>query len=266
MGQDPRQPRASIACSRNRDPQYLELAATVEGLAAVAVFDAMLCAAKDQGNEGTFTAPRNVIAMMCGVPESIFIQSVIKLASLNWLTEIKDGGLIIRSFSKWNPPAGQGGPRPGAGRPPIKKSKYSNDIQSSIQNEIKANSNTIQTIQAPLPLPSPVTTTTLAASPPVGEVLESEKQKPFAYPADFETFYTNYPRKAAKGAALRAWKKLGAEDKKLAIERAEWVAGCWQHYDPHGERAHLCQMPATWLNARGWEDADESVVLMARGK
>lgn len=151
MANDIRQPRASIACSRNRDPDYIALASTVEGLAAVAVFDALLCAAKDQGNRGTFTAPDSVVAMLCGVPESIFIQSKIKLIGLNWLSEIKPGVLNIRSFEKWNPVDMRGGARLGAGRPAIEDSKQSNDIQ----NEIKPDSKDIQTNQAPSPSPSP---------------------------------------------------------------------------------------------------------------
>lgn len=86
------------------------------------------------------------------------------------------------------------------------------------------------------------------------------------YPDDFEAFWSHYPRRVQKGAALKAWKKLTAKDRLAATERAEWVAGCWAYHDPHGERLQFMPHPATWLNARGWEDDDGAVELAARGK
>lgn len=253
MARDVRQPRASIACSRNRDPQYLALASSIDGLAAVAVFDALLCAAKDQDNEGVFTCPYSVIAMLCGVQESIFIQSVIKLVSLNWLIEIKGESLIIRNFTKWNP-RGSGGPRPGAGRPPATKDSKG----------IKPKSNTIQNNLPPSPSPSPITTTTLAISSPTDEVPKAKKV--FVYPEDFEVFWTHYPNKAGKGAAFAAWKRLDADSKAKATDQAEWWAGCWKHHDPHGDRAKFIPHASTFLNQRRFDDADEAVELMARGR
>ena len=259
MANDIRQPRASIACSRNRDPDYIALASTVEGLAAVAVFDALLCAAKDQGNRGTFTAPDSVVAMLCGVPESIFIQSKIKLIGLNWLSEIKPGVLNIRSFEKWNPVDMRGGARLGAGRPAIEDSKQSNDIQ----NETKPESKDIQNNQAPSPSPYPLESTTLSDKSD-----ETVKNKRVAYSDDFETFWGFVPtdKKTSKGAAYRAWKKLGAEDRLKAIDRMEWTAGCFEALDPGRQRIKYLTDPQGWLNQRKFEDADEAVELIARGK
>lgn len=93
-----------------------------------------------------------------------------------------------------------------------------------------------------------------------------QEPKPFEYPEDFEQFWAHYPRRVAKGDALKVWLKLNKTDRKAAIERAEWVAGCWAYYDPEGQRASFIPHPATWLNARGWDDSDGAVKLAARGK
>lgn len=71
--------------------------------------------------------------------------------------------------------------------------------------------------------------------------------------AHFEKFWAAYPKRKSKGAAERVFFKLNPDEQLLAtmlatIERAKKSAD-WQkedgRYIPH---------PATWLNARGWED------------
>lgn len=62
----------------------------------------------------------------------------------------------------------------------------------------------------------------------------------------FDLFWTAYPRKVAKPAARKAWKKLADVDQQPAID----ALACWpfkpdNEYQPH---------PATWLNNRRWED------------
>jgi hypothetical protein len=65
---------------------------------------------------------------------------------------------------------------------------------------------------------------------------------------EFDAFWREYPRKAAKGAAERAWpqaRKLAALGAIMAgLRRCEFSAD--PQYIPH---------PATWLNQRRWEDA-----------
>ena len=69
----------------------------------------------------------------------------------------------------------------------------------------------------------------------------------------FEKFWSAYPKKKSKGTAENAWVKLRPSEQLLAtmlatIERAttsvEWTRDNGQ-YIPH---------PASWLNAKGWED------------
>lgn len=69
----------------------------------------------------------------------------------------------------------------------------------------------------------------------------------------FDRFWKAYPRKASKGQAEKVWNKIKPSEQLLAamvamIERAK-TSEQWQEkkgkYIPH---------PATWLNAKGWED------------
>lgn len=69
----------------------------------------------------------------------------------------------------------------------------------------------------------------------------------------FEKFWTAYPKKKSKGQAEKTWYKIKPDEQLLArilatIERAktseEWTKDNGK-YIPH---------PATWLNAKGWED------------
>ncbi len=69
----------------------------------------------------------------------------------------------------------------------------------------------------------------------------------------FETFWTAYPKKRSKGAAEKAWAKIKPNEQLLgeildALERAKTSAD-WQK-----DGGQYIPYPATWLNAKGWED------------
>jgi len=79
------------------------------------------------------------------------------------------------------------------------------------------------------------------------------KEKKLNTYALFEAFWKSYPKKKSKGQAEKAFIKLSPDDKLLSvmlatIEKAKkstnWVKDGGQ-YIPY---------PATWLNAKGWED------------
>jgi hypothetical protein len=92
---------------------------------------------------------------------------------------------------------------------------------------------------------------------------EADKPKPSRPSASglngfFTLFWESYPRKKSKGRAEKAWIKLKPDEQLSrqildAVERAktsdDWTRDGGQ-YIPH---------PASWLNAKGWEDgfADE---------
>jgi hypothetical protein len=69
----------------------------------------------------------------------------------------------------------------------------------------------------------------------------------------FETFWTAYPRKVGKDAALRVWQKRRPNSELLALmlqklaeqcQSAQWIRDAGQ-YIPH---------PSTWLNQGRWQD------------
>lgn len=70
---------------------------------------------------------------------------------------------------------------------------------------------------------------------------------------DFEKFFTAYPKKRSKGQAEKAWAKLKPNEHLVgvilrAVERAKTSAE-WTRAD-----GQYIPYPATWLNAKGWED------------
>ncbi len=85
---------------------------------------------------------------------------------------------------------------------------------------------------------------------------QTDEKQP-QYPADFEAFWEAYPRKEAKGAALRAWQKLKSPRTLLPaiLDAIDWqkVDGCLQPKVSRDGRS-VIPHPATWLNARHWED------------
>lgn len=69
----------------------------------------------------------------------------------------------------------------------------------------------------------------------------------------FEIFWKAYPRRAAKGRAEKAWKNIMPNEQLLsqilaAIERAK-TSDQWAK-----DEGRFIPHPATWLNAKGWED------------
>lgn len=77
---------------------------------------------------------------------------------------------------------------------------------------------------------------------------------------DFESFWTSYPRKVGKAAALKSWKRLSPE-LSVVMKTLEWQVKqeAWQdkQYIPH---------PATWLNQGRWDDEPEGGAGAVNGK
>ena len=88
----------------------------------------------------------------------------------------------------------------------------------------------------------------------VEEEVEVEVDKKRTY-AQFEKFWNSYPKKKSKGQAEKAFLKINPDEQLLAmiiatIEQAktseDWIK----------ESGKYIPYPATWLNAKGWEDED----------
>ncbi len=75
----------------------------------------------------------------------------------------------------------------------------------------------------------------------------------------FTEFWQAYPRKKSKGDAEKAWLKLKPDEalsgKILAAVARAKVSPDWRR-----EGGKFIPYPATWLNAKGWEDEQTSVV------
>jgi len=69
----------------------------------------------------------------------------------------------------------------------------------------------------------------------------------------FSAFWNAYPRKKSRGQAEKAWKRLSPDGALMAlildaVERAKTSVD-WRR-----DGGKFIPYPATWLNARGWED------------
>jgi hypothetical protein len=69
----------------------------------------------------------------------------------------------------------------------------------------------------------------------------------------FEKFWKVYPKRVSRGQAEKTWRKLNPNEQLVdtilqAIERAK-TSDMWRK-----DGGQFIPYPATWLNAKGWED------------
>lgn len=82
---------------------------------------------------------------------------------------------------------------------------------------------------------------------------EELKPKTLAQPDGFASFWSAYPRKKSKGDAVKAWTKLHPDAAMRSViagsiaEQKTWPE--WTR-----DNGQFIPYPASWLNARGWED------------
>ena len=74
------------------------------------------------------------------------------------------------------------------------------------------------------------------------------------YPPKFEAFWKAYPRKVAKPSAAKAWEKQGMEDDMYAGEAAKNDTEKRIRHNWFSRDKTKIPHPATWINARRWED------------
>jgi hypothetical protein len=67
----------------------------------------------------------------------------------------------------------------------------------------------------------------------------------------FATFWGLYPKKVAKGAAIKAWVKLKPEEHKEVIEA---LASHIKYWRVKGTDKEFIPYPASWLNQMRWLD------------
>lgn len=71
----------------------------------------------------------------------------------------------------------------------------------------------------------------------------------------FAEFWLAYPRKKSKGQAEKSWKKLDP-DECLRLEIMQGLERAKRSEQWKNDGGKYIPYPATWLNARGWEDED----------
>lgn len=93
---------------------------------------------------------------------------------------------------------------------------------------------------------------TLAPDPSL-TVIEPSKRKAALRMEAFAHFWKVYPKKRSKGQALLAFTKINPDEQLMqAILAGIEQAKTWD--DWRKESGKYIPYPATWLNARGWED------------
>ena len=69
----------------------------------------------------------------------------------------------------------------------------------------------------------------------------------------FDAFWEAYPRKRSKGQAEKTWVKLNPDDN-LLKEILAGLENAKRSVDWQKDGGQFIPYPATWLNAKGWED------------
>lgn len=70
-------------------------------------------------------------------------------------------------------------------------------------------------------------------------------------PAEFDRFWSTYPRKVGKGAARNRWTRMSAGDRKAALGAVEHHAARWSR---ERTEVRFIPHPATWLGQQRWLD------------
>ena len=91
---------------------------------------------------------------------------------------------------------------------------------------------------------------------------DKEKETKGECEGGFEKFWKAYPKRVSKGQAERVWKRLKPSEQLIAkilqaVERAK-TSDKWRK-----DSGQFIPYPATWLNAKGWEDEIEEDGLSA---
>ena len=86
----------------------------------------------------------------------------------------------------------------------------------------------------------------------------TKEKKEKRYCANFEIFWKSYPKKKSKGQAEKAFFKIRPNEQLLAIMIAR-IEQAKTSEDWIEEQGKYIPHPATWLNARGWEDEIEPI-------
>jgi len=88
-------------------------------------------------------------------------------------------------------------------------------------------------------------------SPPLGEA--TARDNPNLQTKRFDEFWAMYPKKVAKGAALKSWGRI-KPTKELFIKMLGTLSAAKASADWKRENGRFIPNPATWLNQGRWDD------------
>ena len=100
---------------------------------------------------------------------------------------------------------------------------------------------------------------------PVAHVLGSRSKASKAQPkytTEFLTFWGTYPRKKDKASAFRAFAACVRD----GVDPQVLIAGAAKYATDPQRKDEFTKYPATWINARGWEDEEDAPVERSNGK
>lgn len=129
--------------------------------------------------------------------------------------------------------------------------------EGDTQEDAEGDRGTRARARGPLPLPHPlphIENPSASAAPSAGptEPKPARKQRPTIEELEaWERFWKTYPRRKDKGAAEKAWNKAI----RAGAPAAAIVDGALLYrMETANREPNFVKLPATWLNARAWED------------
>lgn len=152
---------------------------------------------------------------------------------------------LIRDYERWKKQV-ENGKR--GGRPSQKAQKDKADSPSKTQSKPNQNPDEAS-MNHELGIKSHESSRQIPPTVPPGGTAAADGEEP----AGFLDFWTAYPRKSGKKAALRAWQNLDPpaplQEKIQNALRRQKASGQWLR-----ENGRYIPLPATWLNQGRWED------------
>lgn len=91
----------------------------------------------------------------------------------------------------------------------------------------------------------------------------NNKKQHTPIPAGFEIFWAAYPKRKSKGDAEKAFSKINPDDRLLSVILAAIDQAKTQE-DWQKEKGKYIPYPASWLNAKGWQDEKTFVSVVKK--
>jgi hypothetical protein len=230
--------------SDDDEPQHVKFLQVP--IAAYGLFQAAKCYASRRGTNGFIPLE----AMGGAIYPNVTRQQCIRLAQIlaaardprrpdsKPLFEVVEGGWMIHDYLDYNPTAEQAKAKRDANRGRIQR--WRNGQRNALQNA------DVTPPPYPVPDPVPVPKPEKAKKPPRADA-RSEA---------FEAFWAIYPRRVAKGDAVKAWRAKKCDD-----FAAEVIDAVERHRESLRAKGDYCPYPASWLNAERWNDETTPVVV-----